>query len=315
MKKTPVHIPENPIIDYASKFLFLGSCFSENLSEKMKESGFSVSSNPFGVVYNPIALAYLLLCEEKELKASVFERNGVFLSWLANSTCFAYSKKEMQTKLIELRQAFLNQIPLVKVLFVTFGTAWVYEHKTTGRTVANCHKIPQKEFEKRLLEVHEIVELWQQVFNALEVKSKAQLTIVFTVSPVRHTKDGLVGNNRSKAVLTTAIHQMKEQSNAVGYFPAYEMMMDEMRDYAYYTKDGIHPNEIAIEAIWERVRTTYFTHSTMKTYTEYEKLRRLLNHRSLHPDNTASNEFEKEKSRQLKVFKREHPEVNFNSNK
>ena len=274
----------------------------------MEESGFSVSSNPFGVVYNPISLADFLFASDEELKASVFERGDVSLSWLANSTCFAYSKTELQSKLIQLRQDFLKQMSRGRILFITFGTAWVYDHQTTGKIVANCHKSPQTDFKKRLLSVDEIVATWKKVIEAM---ADSKLKIIFTVSPVRHIKDGLIENSQSKAILITAIHELKKQFENVDYFPAYELMMDELRDYAYYTSDGLHPNEVAINEIWERFRLTYFTLETRKVFDEFEKIRQLFNHRPLHPGSKESKQFEEERFRKLEVFKKKYPMVNF----
>lgn len=309
MKKTPLQIPATPIIDYTSNFLFLGSCFSENLSKKMKESGFSVSSNPFGVVYNPISLADFLLASDKELKSSVFEREGVSLSWLANSTCFEYAKTELQAKLIQLRQNYLAQMDSAMTLFVTLGTAWVYEHQTTHKIVANCHKAPKTDFKKRLLSVDEIVVAWKKVIetNLDSISHNSDLKIIFTVSPVRHIKDGLIENSQSKAILITAIHELKKQFKNVNYFPAYELMIDELRDYAYYTSDGIHPNEIAINEIWKRFKSTYFTTETVEIYEEYEKIRQLFNHRPLHPESKNAKEFGKERRRKLEMFEKKYP--------
>src|SRR5690554_1410395 len=252
MFKTKVDIPQQQIIEYSSNYLFLGSCFSEHLSQKMIQSGFDVQTNPFGVVFNPISLAEMLLESDEMLMNSVFERDGVALSWLANSTCFSYNQEELKTKLVELRKEYIYALSTAKVLFVTLGTAWVYHKKSIDHIVGNCHKAAKNDFEKRLLSIEEISNKWSNVIEKL--KAESDVRIIFTVSPVRHTKDGLIENSRSKAVLLNAVHQLNDQYSNVEYFPAYELMMDEMRDYAYYTKDGVHPNAIAVGEIWNRFK-------------------------------------------------------------
>lgn len=308
MFKTKVEIPQHQIIDYSPNYSFLGSCFSEHLSQKMDESGFNVQTNPFGVIFNPITLAEILLESDITIQNSVFEREGVALSWMANSTCFAYNQDELKTKLVELRNNFHNTLSTSKILFVTFGTAWIYEKKASNKIVGNCHKAPSQDFEKRLLSISEITSKWSQVIERLQKESDVQ--IIFTVSPVRHSKDGLIENSRSKAVLLNAVHELKEKYSNVGYFPAYELMMDEMRDYAFYGKDGVHPNEIAIDEIWNRFKATYFTSETDKISKEYEKVRLLFQHKSLHPESKAAKQFEVDREKKLEEFKRRFPNFN-----
>jgi|SRR5690554_342708 len=308
MFKTRVEIPQNHLVDYQSNYLFLGSCFSEHLSQRMIQSGFNIHTNPFGVVFNPISLADSLLISDKQLKDSVFDRDGVALSWLANSTCFAYNQEELKIKLVELRNAYIESLLTAKVLFVTFGTAWVYTKKSIDHIVGNCHKAAKNDFEKRLLSIEEIVIKWTKVIEKLQ--SESSVKIVFTVSPVRHTKDGLLENSRGKAILLSAIHELKDKFSNVGYFPAYELMIDEMRDYAFYTKDGVHPNSIAIDEIWSRFKATYFTEETMKVCQEYDKLRMLFQHRFLHPESKAAKQFEVDRVKKLEDFKLRYPGFN-----
>lgn len=309
MKKTTVDITLFPVIDYRHKYLFLGSCFSENLSEKMKNNGFAMKSNPFGVVFNPISLADFFLLSDEEIKDSVFLRDDLALSWLANSTYFAYDKKELQDKLIQQRQFFLEEIADAKLLFVTFGTAWVYENNESQSLVANCHKIPQNKFSKRLLTIEEIVAKWKKVIALLK-ELNPRLDIVFTLSPVRHVKDGLAENARSKATLLNAIYQLVEEERQLRYFPAYEIVLDELRDYAYYTIDGVHPNELAIAEIWEKFKATYFTAETKQINAELIQLKQLMNHRLQHPESKASIAFLQDVLKRKEAFVKKYDFVN-----
>ncbi|PKR80341.1 hypothetical protein CW751_10845 [Brumimicrobium salinarum] len=305
MYKTKVHIDQHQLIDYSSKYAFLGSCFSEHLSLKMIQSGFQIQTNPFGVVFNPMSLSKVFLASDKELKNSIFERNDVALSWLANSTCFAYDQEELYAKLISLRNDFLNELRKSKVLFVTFGTAWVYMKKSSGDIVGNCHKAAKNDFEKRLLSVDEITIQWKHVIEKLE--NENSIKVIFTVSPVRHTKDGLIENSRSKAILLNAVHQLKDNYKNVDYFPAYEVMIDEMRDYAYYKKDGIHPNDIAIDEIWNRFKVTFFTPETDEICKEYDKINMLFEHQSIHPESTAAKQFNLKRQNKWEALKKKYP--------
>lgn len=306
MRKTKVNIPSTHLISYDFSYTFLGSCFSEHLSKKMERSGFRLESNPFGVLFNPISLSDLFLKSDLEIENSVFYRVDVSLSWLANSTVFAYKNEELKSELIKKRTAFLKSVNESKILFVTFGTAWIHVDKSKALTVANCHKMPQSNFEKRLLSTEEVVNDWSKVIEQLN----AEVEIIFTVSPVRHSKDGLVENARSKAVLLNAVHDLNDKYSNVDYFPSYELMLDELRDYAYFQKDGVHPNEMAIDEIWKRFKETYFTEETAKISKEYDKIRMLFQHKSLHPESEKAKQFEVEREKKLEDFKRRFPSFN-----
>jgi lysophospholipase L1-like esterase len=270
----------------------------------MVQSGFSIQANPFGIIFNPISLAEVLLESDEVLMNSVFERNGVALSWLANSTFFAYDQNVLKTKLLENRRDYLKALSTAKVLFITLGTALVYTKKSIDRIVGNCHKAPKDDFEKRLLTIDEITSKWSKIIE--ELQSESNVKIIFTVSPVRHTKDGMIENSRSKAMLLNAVHQLNDKYDNVAYFPAYELMMDEMRDYAYYSKDGIHPNTIAVDEIWDRFKETYFTAETEQICKEYDKIKMLFEHRSLHPESEAAKQFEVDREEKLTEFKKQY---------
>ena len=308
MRKTKVEIHQQLIIDYSSSYMFLGSCFSEHLSGKMSKSGFLIKANPFGIVFNPISLAEMLLESDEVIKDSVFERDGVALSWLANSSYYAYSQEDLRLKIVCSRNDYLQSLSAAKVLFVTFGTAWVYEKLSTNKIVSNCHKTPSNDFKKRLLSIDEITSKWIDIIEKLNTES--DIKIIFTVSPVRHTKDGVVESSRSKAVLLGAVHELNDKYLNVNYFPAFELMIDEMRDYAYYSKDGVHPNSISVDEIWNRFKETYFTSETQNICNEYDKLRMLFEHRSLHPESEKAKQFEIEREEKLEDFKNKYPFFN-----
>lgn len=211
--------------------------------------------------------------------------------------------------MIQQRQFFLEEIADAKMLFVTFGTAWVYENNESQSLVANCHKIPQNKFSKRLLTIEEIVAKWKKVIALLK-ELNPSLDIVFTLSPVRHVKDGLAENARSKATLLNAIYQLVEEERQLRYFPAYEIVLDELRDYAYYTIDGVHPNELAIAEIWEKFKATYFTAETKQINAELIQLKQLMNHRLQHPESKASIAFLQDVLKRKEAFVKKYDFVN-----
>jgi lysophospholipase L1-like esterase len=272
MKKTPVNFPEFSFdINREQTIAFLGSCFSEHLSKKLESFKFNVVSNPLGIIFNPFSLSSFLIAEKEEILKRNFQRSDVWLNWQANATVFGYSNEALTQTIEERREQFFTGLSASKVLFITFGTAWVYEQIDSAVLVANCHKQPANQFRKRLLTIEEIVQQWSTTIHHL-IEIYPALNIVFTVSPVRHTKDGSVENTRSKSRLLEAIHELTEKHTAVSYFPVYEFFMDELRDYAFYEKDGIHPNAIAIDLVWEKFEQSFFKEKTKSWLKEYQRL-------------------------------------------
>ena len=302
MKKTSVQFPEIPIeINRNQTVAFLGSCFSEHLSRKLDSLKFNVVSNPLGILFNPISLSNVLMQENEELVKFNFQRKDVWLNWQANATVFGYSNEEISKTIETKKSHFFQGLHTANVLFITFGTAWVYEQLPTATIVANCHKQPAEGFEKRLLTVEEIVFCWSKTIDHLR-KNYPALKIVFTVSPVRHAKDGLIENSRSKARLIEAIHQLTEKHAAAVYFPVYEFFMDELRDYAYYENDGIHPNGIAVDLVWKKFEQSFFSEKTKSWLHEFQRLTQQLEHRPLHPDSVEAKEFVAKAQREIETF-------------
>lgn len=304
MRKTPVNFPEFPYdINRDKTVAFLGSCFSEHLSKKLESYDFKVVSNPLGILFNPMSISNALLYTDNEFLENNFQRNDVWLNWHANATVFGYSNNELTRTIEENRSQFFKGLSSSSVLFITFGTAWVYEQLASESIVANCHKQPANQFSKRLLTVDEIVQQWMKTIHHIRENNPA-LNIVFTVSPVRHTKDGLVDNSRSKFRLIEAIHQLVERNTSVRYFPSYEFFLDELRDYAFYEKDGIHPNEIAVDLVWEKFAQTFFTDKTNNWINEFNRLSQQVNHRPLHPNSEESKAFLNKAKQEMDEFLR-----------
>lgn len=278
-------------IDYKSKVCFLGSCFSDSISEKFNNARFEVLSNPFGVAFNPLSIANQLV--ENDFR--IFETNQRFKSWNYHSILNSKSKQELENTIKFKKDNLRNFIKKSDVIFVTFGSAWVYELIDDGEIVANCHKESQHKFRKRLLNVSEIVEKWKNI-----IKNNSLKKWVFTVSPVRHWKDGVRENNVSKGILHQAIQELLGLEN-VSYFPSYEIVVDELRDYRFYKEDMLHPNDLAVDYIWDYFKNTYFTTISKEQVSRVEQLKRNLEHKPFDEESESfinfqkKNEIEKEK--------------------
>lgn len=304
-------LPHYPFkISHGDHLLFLGSCFSDELALKAKYYGFNVDANPFGTVYHPLALSRFIN-ESLSLKFNecVVQRNDVFLSWDANSTFHAMSEIDLISKLESKRKRWIEILTFGDYLFVTFGTAWGYKRKDTNELVANCHKFPGTEFSKELTDQTLIVEKWKDVLHSLQ-ELNPKLKVVFTVSPVRHSKDGLIENNQSKSILIDAIRQLMNIEKNCFYFPSYEIVIDELRDYRFYKLDRVHPNEEAINYVWNRFSDVFFRDETLALNREVQKVRLAESHRSLFPESLENKKhLEATKELRFKLMK-EHPEVN-----
>ncbi|MEC4051335.1 GSCFA domain-containing protein [Myroides odoratimimus] len=277
-------------IKYEDKILSMGSCFAVNISDKLKEYQFQSVVNPFGILFHPIAIERVLEHAVKRhefTSADVFCHNEVWSSFIAHSDLNELEEEDIVTKLnVKL---FDLQVALKEsaFMYITLGTAWVYEHIESGMVVANCHKVPQHNFKKRLLSYEEIKASLFKIIKLVQAINP-DIQIVFTVSPVRHFKDGIVENQRSKSALFTALHdvlntQKDEQGAEISYFPSYEIVMDELRDYRFYKADMLHPNELAIDYIWERFVTTWIHPDMYPIMHKVDEVQKGLNHRPFNP--------------------------------
>lgn len=267
---------------YEDKLLLLGSCFSENMGNKLEYYKFQSITNPFGIIFNPLALERLVedaVTNKTYTEVDVFEHEGIWKSYVAHSNLNASSRLQAVINLQEAQQQLRNQLQEASHLFITLGTAWIYRHIRTQEVVANCHKVHQQEFNKELLSVEQITDSLSKIVTHC-TKINPKLSITFTVSPVRHLKDGLVENSRSKSHLITAVHELVHEYN-FDYFPAYELMMDELRDYRFYGSDMLHPSEQAIDYIWEKFLEVYAFAKAQETMKKVRSIINRLSHLSL----------------------------------
>lgn len=293
MFQTKVEITPSEIkITYEDKILALGSCFAENMGKKMQDLYFDSEINPFGVLYNPVSIknSLELMLEDKLFdERDLFENNGLWQSFSHSSMFSDTSVEKCLDKINSRLQTSTKFLKESNFLIITFGTAWIFEERKSGRVVSNCHKLPASAFNRRRLTTDEIVTSYSNLIDKLTNKLP-NLKLIFSVSPVRHWKDGAHDNNLSKSTLLLAIEELTKRFPSVLYFPAYEIQMDELRDYRFYASDMLHPSDVAIDYIWSHFSDTYFDENTLKIKNDVERLISDLSHRPLFPD---SEEFKK----------------------
>ena len=297
-------------IGYEKPVFLAGSCFANNIGEKLDFHQFDTCINSHGIVFNPLSLAKSLtdVLEEKQYNTQDLNtREDIYFSYHHHGEFSSIRKNEVLDKINNRISKAYKAVENASHLIITFGTAWVYELIDIGEIVANCHKMPSKFFKKRLLTIQEIKTAFLELTNKVK-KVNPDIAIVYTVSPVRHIKDGLVENARSKAILLEAVHQIREEGKG-DYFPAYEIMMDELRDYRFYKQDLIHPNDQAIDYIWDKFQQAYFTDDTKKIVKQVAKLKQQVNHRFLHPDSNQAKEFQEHLQSRLSAFHQMYPHI------
>ena len=273
---------------------FLGSCFSENISAKFYNLGFSTLANPHGVLYGAQAILENLrraITNDAPMGNEVID-NG--LSWVhlfGHSLLNGQSKEEVKQNIKKADEQLREQLQKAAVCFVSLGSAWVYRHIGTGLVVGNCHKIPQKQFQKFLQEPEEVKTYLERMLSLFS-RINPNLKVVFTVSPVKHIRDGIVENSLSKSVLITAIHQVVRGNRQSSYFPAYELVTEDLRDYRFYAEDMAHPNDQGIDYIWKKLSTAIFDEGQLALNQRIAKLRSSMNHRLLDPDSEEAKAFQ-----------------------
>ena len=305
-------------IGYHSNLLLLGSCFVENIGNKLSYFKFNNLLNPFGILFHPKAIEVLV---SNAINKKEYSEKDIFL-YNEQWHCYdAHSKMNNPSK-DSLIQELNNQIQLTQKhlasashIVITLGTAWAYKHKQTNKTVANCHKVPQKEFSKELFSIEDIHKSLENIVDLIR-NINTNASIIFTVSPVRHIKDGFTENTVSKAHLISAIHQLINnqssiKNNQLFYFPSYEIMMDELRDYRFYAEDMLHPNQTAIDYIWERFAGVWVSSNALKTMEEVEVIQKGLLHKPFNPNSEAHAKFLQQLKLKIELLQTNFPHLKF----
>ena len=273
-------------LNHTNQSILIGSCFSTEIASKFSGSGFSTVSNPFGTLFHPEAIFNVIQSAiTNDTHVDVKCSDDIFHSWDSAGSVFGMSEAKLIDDIVRRRKEFKQSLLSSRFLIITFGSAWGYNHSELSKTVGNCHKENQGEFTKSLSSIIEMEGMWKKLVQSLKTLNPT-LQLIFTVSPVRHKKDGIVENNRSKARLIEFVHRMVESTSAQ-YFPAYELLIDELRDYRFYSEDLVHPNSIAIDFVWGKFEQTYCSEETIALSQSVKRIKLSETHKSLYPNSNA----------------------------
>ncbi len=293
------------------KLFFAGSCFSENIADLFEKYKFDVISNTHGILYNPHSMANSITdCIEKKIytEQDLFYANESWNSFDHHSR-FSNSDKEKCLSEINIQiSSAYEQLKTCKHLFITFGSAFIYKHIESEKFVGNCHKIPQKQFEKLLLNKEEIVEQYKKLLGKL-TDINPSINVIFTVSPVRYIRDGVTENNLSKAILLQAVHELVSSYENCNYFPSYEIVNDELRDYRFFETDMVHPNQLAIDYVWERLSEVCFSETTKELIFDLNSLLNAVFHRPFNENSDAHKKFKETQLKKCRELKTKFPHL------
>lgn len=304
-------------INHQNKIITIGSCFSDNIGNLLKINKFNTLINPFGILYNPISIKQ---CIEKIIEKCNFKENDLIFyqeiwhSFYHHGKFSGENKAEVLRKIntsISESHKTLNQ---VDYLLVTFGSSYVYKYLENNLIVANCHKIPQKRFSQEMLKLNEIFKEWQLLIEIIK-SFNPQIKIIFTVSPIRYLKYGNEMNSISKATLILLISQLKNTFDNIDYFPAYEIFMDDLRDYRFYKDDMIHPSEEGIKYVWQKFCEIYFKKETMDILEKVKSINLSLNHRPIHPQSLEHKKFINLQLEKINQINQRYPQLDFDCEK
>lgn len=290
--RTKIDIPLSDIaITYQSRIVMFGSCFIENMGRLLIDNKFNVNLNPFGILYNPQSISQairILLSGKRFTDKDVFEYKEAYHSLWHHGSFSDTDKDKCLDKINTALAKAAEDLKTADFLVITFGTAYVFRSREKDMVVGNCHKLPATHFDRYRLDINTITEDWSKLIKELR-EVNPSLYILFTVSPIRHLKDGAHDNQLSKSTLLLAIDKLLQANMNISYFPSYEIVLDELRDYRFYNEDMVHPNTITIKYIWERFSDTYFSGDTRHIMKEWEKIYLAINHR---PSDIRSREYQ-----------------------
>jgi GSCFA family len=293
--------------------LLIGSCFTEHIGDHLRNNKFPILQNPHGIVFNPVSISKALTAcinQYQYSEADLFYHNECWHSWDHHSS---FSHPDKETCLHKINQSCSDAHHFLKkagYVLITLGAAFIYELVETGQPVANCHKFPQAAFRKRLMTVEEILSALDNLHHRLQHFNPGIQTI-FTISPVRHLRDGVVENNRSKAALIQCVHHLTDKFDKVYYFPAYELVIDDLRDYRFYAEDLVHPNYQATNYVWEKFIAACIHPSSRELMEAIQKITAAMQHKVFHPDSEAHRRFLRAQLEKVKNLAAAHPHLNW----
>ena len=302
MFRTEVQIPASGLdLTLQDGIVTIGSCFAEVIGSKLEQNKANVLVNPFGTIFNPLSVCRLLdaaLVQKHDFEKNLVQHNGIWYAYDLHSSLSSPDREELVESISQQIGNTNKTLSEARLLIITLGTAVGYRLKSTGEVVANCHKLPAREFSRELLSLGIILPDFEKTLQSLRLFNP-NMQVLLTVSPVRHIKETIETNSVSKAILRVLCHQLSQTHQHVGYFPAFEIMMDDLRDYRFYGRDMLHPTEVAEDYIWDKFASAYFDKSFISFLKEWEKMRRAVAHRAFHPESEAHQNFLKNTLKQL----------------
>lgn len=309
---TKIEIPRSAFtLSHQDKLIMFGSCFAENIGELLLQNKFDVNLNPFGILYNPSSISESInriLDKKLFTNEDIFEYRGLYQSFSHHGRFSDVDKDKCLEKINASLQTAITGIFEADFLFITFGTSYVYELKENSKIVGNCHKLPSSSFSRYRLSIDTIVRDWTILIERLK-ENNPTLKIIITVSPIRHLKDGAHENQLSKSILLLAVDRLCGRFDNVFYFPSYEIVLDELRDYRFYGEDMIHPNNLAIKYIWNKFSETFFSKETHLIIKEWNKISAAINHRPINQNTQDYKHFLNQTILKLDTFKTKYPYI------
>ncbi len=315
--RTQIPVPKSNFpIDYNSKIVSFGSCFAENIAQKFDYFKFHNAVNPFGIIFNAIAIERIverIVNQELFTEKDIFYHNDLWHCFEVHSELSHPNKAEFLKNLNNLLIFSISQIAKLSHCVITYGTSWVYRNIENNQVVANCHKVPQKHFTKELLSLEATQKSIESTISLIHSVNK-NVKFIFTVSPVRHIKDGFVENNISKSVLLQSVYQIIHSENLklnCEYFCSYEIILDELRDYRFFKPDMLHPNEIAIDFVWQKFVESIISEYSYSMMNEVENIQKMISHKSLNSQSIKNQEFKTKLQAKITDFQARNPQIIF----
>ena len=305
------------LIDYNSRLMMLGSCFAENMGSKFSYYKFDVDVNPCGIIYNPLSVANVLrlIVEGKQFeKSDLRQVGGKWVSLYHHGAFSSTDPDECLRRINDRLTKATGELRTLDLLVITWGTAWVYRYTRENIVVSNCHKITSQEFERSRLSVEDIVKEYLVLIGRLR-EINPGLRILFTVSPIRHWKDGAHGNQLSKATLLLAIDRLREELQHVYYFPAYEIVLDELRDYRFYADDMLHMSGFTVDYIWERFLYSFISPEVLGLMNQIGRVNKGVAHRPFDPQSEEYHRLVKKMLAEIAMISRSYPMIDFSEEK
>ena len=301
-------------ISHKDRIVAIGSCFSENISNLLQLHKFTLCQNPFGIIYNPVSVCNSInyLTENKKwLPEDIIQSGETYCSYDFHGSFSGLSVDEVLDNIHSSTQQASSFIKSATVLIITLGSAFAFKIKSSGKIAANCHKLPQANFERILLDGSHISSSLINCIAGIK-KTNKDISVILTVSPVRHLRDGLVLNNLSKAILLQAVHSITSSQDRICYFPSFELLLDDLRDYRYYNADLVHPNSQGIEYIWDNFKKSFFDENTNEINDRIKKILNGVNHRPFLIHSEAYRDFISNLMKDIKELCAGHPGLDFN---